>query len=857
MKRNRETKMAEFCSNPIRACQPLSSLFLHPRILFPRTSHHHTNVAGKSAVIRTRKQRTRFRILSKSEPDFGIVSTAECSDGSVVFRFGIAKDDETSVSGVDTDKVIVDGDDADTEGLVNENGEKLSENLGPQSSLEQVQSHSEVRERSYPAEVSREVSEDFSVVESVCNGVSETTFEIETTESSGVSGLSKSLVGETTSEIETTESSGVSGLSKSLVGETTYEIETTESSGVDEVSINGDVLNEEIHSKGEENTVQISEDKVLHGLVSSDLYSVDEASLNNDEDIVGARKTVSQVDVLNEQVHSHTEENTTQICEDEVKVHSHIEDNTTIICEDEVLNGLPSSELDTTTEVSDDEDVVGDRNTVPQVDVLKEEVHSHIEENTPQICEDEVLNGLTSSKLDTADDVSDDEDVVGARNNVPQVDVLKEEVHSHIEENTTQICENEVSNGSASSKLDTTAKVSNDHHTSPASNEERTDVEVVDNTTEVFDDHYTSASNEQSADVEVEVQVAYQQTIGGDGGNLLEATIVSSAVQAQTSLDEERSLSVLNENVGEKETETSLAIASDASSTNCEEERGITSNSSDVAVELISEVAELHSNEDVISREEISTSSLVLSTGAALLTHPSKAFIGAEDAYFVASQNWLGLADGVGQWSLEGINDGIYARELMKNCERIVSDSKGTLVNKPAEVLVKSVAETQLPGSSTILVAYFDGQTFHVANIGDSGFIIIRNGVVFKRASSMVHEFNFPLHIESGDNPTDLIEDYEIDLDEGDVIVTATDGLFDNLYEQEIASIVSKSLEASSEPQEIAGLLAGRAQEVAQSSTPRTPFADAAKAAGYVGFTGGKLDDVIVIVSLVHNKSSS
>lgn len=41
---------------------------------------------------------------------------------------------------------------------------------------------------------------------------------------------------------------------------------------------------------------------------------------------------------------------------------------------------------------------------------------------------------------------------------------------------------------------------------------------------------------------------------------------------------------------------------------------------------------------------------------------------------------------------------------------------------------------------------------------------------------------------------------YEIDLDEGDVIVTATDGLFDNIYEQEIAAIVSKSLQASLKP---------------------------------------------------------
>lgn len=46
-----------------------------------------------------------------------------------------------------------------------------------------------------------------------------------------------------------------------------------------------------------------------------------------------------------------------------------------------------------------------------------------------------------------------------------------------------------------------------------------------------------------------------------------------------------------------------------------------------------------------------------------------------------------------------------------------------------------------------------------------------------------------------------MFQGYKIALDEGDVIVTGTDGLFDNLYEQEIASIVSKSLEANLKPQ--------------------------------------------------------
>lgn len=42
---------------------------------------------------------------------------------------------------------------------------------------------------------------------------------------------------------------------------------------------------------------------------------------------------------------------------------------------------------------------------------------------------------------------------------------------------------------------------------------------------------------------------------------------------------------------------------------------------------------------------------------------------------------------------------------------------------------------------------------------------------------------------------------YHVILEEGDVVIAATDGLFDNLYEKEIVSIVCRSLEQSLEPQ--------------------------------------------------------
>ncbi|KAK7246768.1 hypothetical protein RIF29_41638 [Crotalaria pallida] len=261
---------------------------------------------------------------------------------------------------------------------------------------------------------------------------------------------------------------------------------------------------------------------------------------------------------------------------------------------------------------------------------------------------------------------------------------------------------------------------------------------------------------------------------------------------------------------------------------------------------------EIHSIDTATQEgEETSRTELFLITGAACLPHPSKALTGRQDAYFISRQNWLGVADGVGQWSLEGSNTGLYIRELMEKCEYIVSNYENI---KPAEVLTRITAETQSPGSSAVLVAHFDGEALHAANVGNTGFVIIRDGLIFKKSTPMFHEFNFPLHIIKGEDPSEIIEGYKIGLNAGDVIIIATNGLFDNLYDQEIASIVTKSLQAGWSSQEIGKLMAMRAQEVGRSSFTRSPFADAAQAVGYVGYAGGKLDDVTVIVSLVQTR---
>ncbi|XBJ12192.1 hypothetical protein VPH35_016766 [Triticum aestivum] len=196
----------------------------------------------------------------------------------------------------------------------------------------------------------------------------------------------------------------------------------------------------------------------------------------------------------------------------------------------------------------------------------------------------------------------------------------------------------------------------------------------------------------------------------------------------------------------------------------------------------------------------VASSTLLLTSGAAILPHPSKAATGGEDAYFIEHNGWFGVADGVGQWSFEGINAGLYARELMDGCKKVIAESEGGSELSPEQVLSKAAAEARSPGSSTVLVAHFDGQLLHVSNIGDSGFLVIRNGEVHAKSKPMVYGFNFPHQIEKGVDPLTLVENYTIDIEEGDVIIAATDGLFDNVYEQEAAAMISKSLQADLKP---------------------------------------------------------
>lgn len=93
---------------------------------------------------------------------------------------------------------------------------------------------------------------------------------------------------------------------------------------------------------------------------------------------------------------------------------------------------------------------------------------------------------------------------------------------------------------------------------------------------------------------------------------------------------------------------------------------------------------------------------------------------------------------------------------------------------------------------------------------------------------------------------------FKIPVVAGDVIVAGSDGLFDNLYNKEIAAIVGDAVKDGLNPGAMAEKIAAVARVRALDRKCRSPFSAAALQAGFA-YYGGKLDDLTVVVSYVCN----
>ncbi|THY32794.1 protein serine/threonine phosphatase 2C [Aureobasidium pullulans] len=195
-----------------------------------------------------------------------------------------------------------------------------------------------------------------------------------------------------------------------------------------------------------------------------------------------------------------------------------------------------------------------------------------------------------------------------------------------------------------------------------------------------------------------------------------------------------------------------------------------------------------------------------------------------EDAFFMAkiarSDRYVvfGLADGVGGWRDSGIDPGRYSHGLCKYMATKTHrpETEGDL--KPRNLLqfgyekVMSDRSIQAGGCTACIGAIEPSGALEVANLGDSGFLILAPGKVSFMSPAQTHAFNTPYQLSKltermkaqnrifGNSAQISETPAQSDvtnhkLHHGELVIFATDGVLDNLSAMDILKIVQPIME--------------------------------------------------------------
>lgn len=168
-----------------------------------------------------------------------------------------------------------------------------------------------------------------------------------------------------------------------------------------------------------------------------------------------------------------------------------------------------------------------------------------------------------------------------------------------------------------------------------------------------------------------------------------------------------------------------------------------------------------------------------------------------DDAYYVgvhATHATIAVADGVGGW---GDCADEFSNMLMRNLKP--HDVPNTSAIEQLSGAYVQCVKDRARASTTACVSHIDCTSgkFSIANVGDSGFMIFRNGAKMYSSEPMQVRFNMPYQLGAHANahtPNDA-RLYTGDFIPGDIMVLYTDGVTDTLSEDDLARAVTTFLQ--------------------------------------------------------------
>mmetsp|Transcript_21394 Transcript_21394/g.64214 ORF Transcript_21394/g.64214 Transcript_21394/m.64214 type:complete len:404 (-) Transcript_21394:40-1251(-) len=222
-------------------------------------------------------------------------------------------------------------------------------------------------------------------------------------------------------------------------------------------------------------------------------------------------------------------------------------------------------------------------------------------------------------------------------------------------------------------------------------------------------------------------------------------------------------------------------------------------------------------------------------------THPSKVRMGYKDAdATLTSPMLLGVCDGVSQLEEFRMDPSLLPNELLKTCEELANTqlmpdmqtSPHDAYRGPVSLLKEAYENTESYGSTTVLLAALDNSTkihgklhpmIAVLSIGDCELLMLRrtNGrqseleAVFHTEMQRIDSnVQTPLQLARVDERIDEEFEESVALEviekgsavhcvsayEGDILVLGSDGVFDNLFLDEIVEICNEILRPSKKP---------------------------------------------------------